>query len=153
MDAEKTNAEQCDCCELSDVEVDKKSGSLGGDKDATKVLTQQVSSGAKNQPLTSIIVQLQKDLQDMKEQIKQYEDLKHKHAELQLELDITKSQLQRFQRNEMDLLAVRRQIALENLRRHHYENAETDYPDYAVCRCPGSETLLDDLEEDYDTID
>ena len=143
--------ETCDCCVT--MKEDTKC-TLGADKIVqNQDEHERLSTTVETKPLTSIILQLKEELQDVKKNLKEYEDLKMKHAELQLELDITKSQLQRFQRNEMDLLAVRREIALQNLRRHHNDNTESDFNN-VVCRCPGGgEILLEDSEDDYDTID
>ena len=53
----------------------------------------------------------------LRQQLDGYEKCKSRVAELELELEITKIQLRRFQRNELIALAVRREIALDNLRR------------------------------------
>ncbi len=83
---------------------------------------------------------LRQEVKILKHELCGYEKSKERVAELELELEITKLQLRRFQRNEMISLAVRREIALENLRRVHGGSEE-----------PVSQEEIE--ENDYDTID
>ena len=83
---------------------------------------------------------LRQEVKLLNAEILGYEKSKERVAELELELEITKIQLRRFQRNEILSLAVRREIALENLRRAY----------------GGTEERLSQEEiehNDYDTID
>ncbi len=99
-----------------------------------------VPQSLEGENLLAEIKALREEVKILKHEISGFEKSKERVAELELELEITKIQLRRFQRNEIISLAVRREIALENLRRAHGSVEE-----------PLSQEEIE--ENDYDTID
>ncbi len=104
------------------------------------VMGSLVPESPHKEALEGEIKALRQEVKILRHEIVRFDKTKERVAELELELEITKSQLRRFQRNEVISLAVRREIALENLRRAHGGSTS-----------PLTQEEID--ENDYDTID